>query len=162
METRVKASTCPSLVKQFLFEITHLINIFYSILGLSTAPSIRSINAVSFTGLRINVTVSEYGSVCVDEYKTVIGGTMTPALSISQTVTVVNPRQGTYSFDFNVDTCREVLKSAYATVVASTNGDDGANSTENVTNILNNVVVTSQLFITTGIRITLKWKVCYS
>ena len=58
-----------------------------------------------------------------------------------------------------MDTCIEVLKSAYVTVLASTNGVDGANSTENVTNVLNSVVVTSQLFITTGIRITLK---CYS
>ena len=96
----------------------------------------------------------------MDKYRTIIDGTQTPALTISQTV--VDPRQETYSFDFAVDTCRDALRSGYVTAVASTNGMDGANSIENVTNVLNSVVVTSQHFITTGIRITLKWKVCYS
>ena len=97
-----------------------------------------------------------YGSVCVDKYRTVIDETLT-----STSRTVVDPSQQTYSFDLTVDTCREALRSTSVTVVASTNGIDGTNITENVTTVLNNVLVTSQLFITTGIRIVLKWKVCY-
>ena len=140
--------------------MTCSIDTFIPFLGIASAPSIASINAISLTDLRINVTVPEYGSVCVDKYRTIIDGTQTPALTISQTV--VDPHQETYSFDFAVDTCRDALMSGYVTAVASTNGMDGANSTENVMNVLNSVVVTSQCFITTGIRITLKWKVCYS
>ena len=99
-------------------------------IGPASAPALISIIPTGFSGLSVNITVPDIGSVCVDEYQAIIDGGLTPNASLIQAV--IETSVQSYTFDFTMETCREVLMDAFVTVVAITNGMKGVNVTKNM------------------------------
>ena len=132
-------------------------NNFYST-GLASAPTV-SIQPINLIGLLVNVTIPDYGSICVDRYRASIDGLQSPSSNLSQTVAVINSSQQEYTFHFTLDVCRDALVNAVATANTILNGVEGANKTVNIINTLSRYTLTSQMFISTGIKHILTWEV---
>ena len=142
------------------YEIVVILNLSNcsTFIGPASAPTLVSITPTGFSGLSVNITIPDFDSVCVDEYQTIIDGGLTQSIRLSQAV--IETRLQSYTFDFTVETCRDVLIDTFVTVVAITNGLKGVNVTKKIVDNLNRVTVTSQTFSSAGLRITLIWKVC--
>lgn len=123
-------------------------------LGLASAPTALNILDISITGLGINFSIPEYGSVCVDEYRVSINAseTQTPGnLTLNRTLSVANVSQRVYTQSFAVEAlCRNVLMNAYITALAVTNGLKGASTSKNVIDSVHRVTLTSQMFTRSG------------
>ena len=97
------------------------------IAGQPSAPSAITSSSDGVTGLRVNVTIPEVNSICVDEFRAYVEGIETvPTLTTS----VVDASNVEYSFRFPVDLCR-VMLSPQINLAASavTNGVSGPNIT---------------------------------
>ena len=95
--------------------------------GVASAPAMISLAPAGFTGIYINVTIPNNGSICVDEYRTSISGIHTNMSSLTQMVTDVT--QTVYRFHFPVDLCSDLLTGVRATAVAITDGVSGPSLT---------------------------------
>ena len=131
-------------------------------------------NAVNLTHLFVTINIPDYGSVCVDDYKIFITyHAQNSSLSTNQTLTVSNPLQQIYTFNFRINKimlCRVML---FITAVAITNGEEGVSTAVNKmllhchNNYNNNIMydnctttaVFSQIFTSTGIRNIIKFEV---
>ena len=86
-----------------------------------------SVGPASFTGIYVNVTIPNNGSVCVDEYRANISGI--PVIQTSLSLAVTDARQTVYSFRFSADLCRELTTSLLATAHAVSSGLSGPSMT---------------------------------
>ena len=132
-------------------------------------------NAVNLTHLFVTINIPDYGSVCVDDYKLFITyHVQNSSLSINQTLTVSNPLQQIYTFNFRVNKIMLCTATLFITAVAITNGEEGVTVSTAVNKILllcqsnnNNIMydnctttaVFSQIFTSTGIRNIIKFEV---
>ena len=80
-----------------------------------------------FTGINVNVTIPNEGSVCVDEYRANISGIQAVQTSLRQVVT--DSRQRVYTFRFAADLCRESTTGLFATAHTLSNGAIGPSLT---------------------------------
>ena len=85
------------------------------------------VGPAGFTGIYVNVTIPNDGSVCVDEYQASISGIPTSMSSLTQLVTDVT--QTVYSFRFPVDLCSDMLMGVSATALAITDDLSGPSLT---------------------------------
>jgi hypothetical protein len=86
-----------------------------------------SLDPAGFTGIYVNVTIPNNGSICVDEYRASISGIPTGISSLTQVVTDV--AQTVYRFRFEVDLCSDLLTGVRATALAITDGVTGPSLT---------------------------------
>ena len=86
-------------------------------------------NALSLTHLFVTINIPDYGSVCVDEYKLFITyHAQNSSSSINQTLTVSNPLQQIYTFNFRVNKIMFCRATLFITTVAITNGEEGVST----------------------------------
>ena len=95
----------------------------------------------------------------MDQYRASIYGLQSPSSNLSQTVAVTNSSQQEYTFHFTLDVCRDALVNAVATANTILNGVEGANKIVNIIDSLSRFTLTSQMFISTGIKHILTWEV---
>ena len=95
--------------------------------GVATAPAVISVGPAGFTGIYVNVTIPNNGSICVDEYRASISGIPTSMSSLTQVVNDV--MQTVYRFRFPVDLCSDLLTGVRATALALTDGMSGPSLT---------------------------------
>ena len=86
-----------------------------------------SVGPAGLTGIYVNVTIPNEGSVCVDEYRASISGIPTSMSTLTKVVTSVTQR--VYSFRFPVDLCSELLTGVSATANAITGDISGPSLT---------------------------------
>ena len=96
-------------------------------LGVASAPAAVTVRPDGFTGIFVDITIPNEGSVCVDEYRANISGIQTRDSSLSLVVT--NTLQTVYRFRFTADLCRELTTGLFATAHAVTNGVIGPSMT---------------------------------
>ena len=131
-------------------------------------------NVVNLTHLFVTINIPDYGSVCVDDYKLfIIYHAQNSSLSINQTLTVSNPLQQIYTFNFIVNKIMFCKAMLFITAVAITNGEEGVSTAvnkmllhvhcHNSSNIMydncTSTAVFSQIFTSTGIRNIIKFEV---
>ena len=137
-------------------------------------------NAVNLTHLFVTIIIPDYGNICVDDYKLFITyHAQNSSSSINQTLTVSNPLQQIYTFNFRIDKIMLCRGTLFITTVAITNGEEGVSTAvtkmllhchSNNNNIMydnsNNIIilctttaVNSQTFTSTGIRNTIIFEV---
>ena len=80
-----------------------------------------------FTGVYVNVTIPNVGSMCVDEYRANISGIQAVQTSLRQVVT--DSLQRMYTFRFAADLCREVTTGLFATAHTLSDGAIGPSLT---------------------------------
>ena len=95
--------------------------------GAASAPAAVSVSPDGFTGIYVNVSVPNVGSICVNEYRANISGIQTGQASLSLAVT--DARQTVYWFRFEADLCRELTTGLFATAHAVSNGVNGPSMT---------------------------------
>ena len=100
---------------------------YHSFSGIASAPAVISIGPAGFTGIYVNVTIPNNGSICVDEYRASISGIPTSMSTLTQVVTDVT--QTVYKFRFPVDLCSDLLTGVRATALAITDGMSGPSLT---------------------------------
>ena len=104
--------------------------------GVASAPAVVSVGPAGFTGIYVNITIPNDGSICVDEYRASISGIPTSVSTLTQTVTDVT--QIVYRFHFPVDLCSNLLTGVSATALAITDSLSGPSlMTEAPTDTLN-------------------------
>ena len=86
-----------------------------------------SVGPSGFTGIYVNVTIPNNGSICVNEYRANISGIQTEQTSLS--LAVADARQTVYSFRFSADLCRELTTGLFATASAVSSGVSGPSVT---------------------------------
>ena len=86
-----------------------------------------SVGPAGFTGIYVNVTIPNNGSVCVDEYRANVSGIQVEQTSLS--LAVADARQTVYSFRFSADLCRELTTGLFATAHAVSSGLSGPSMT---------------------------------
>lgn len=110
----------------YLYSLVIIYNVGNNVLpcsGVASAPAVVSVGPAGFTGIYVNVTIPNDGSICVDEYRASISGIPTSMPTLTQTVT--NVTQTVYRFRFPVDLCSNLLTGVSATALAITDGLNG-------------------------------------
>ena len=97
----------------------------------------------------------------MNEYRAYINVSETPmsTVTLNKSISASNVSQQVYSLSFTFEICQNLLINTYVNAVAITNGSKGVNTTKSVTDSLNNVTLTSQMFTSTGIENTLSFEV---